>query len=197
MTAYTRLTIGDTLPPAPRPRGIVSGPEFPRPIWFALRVGIQKERATREYLRARDIFAFYPSHDAKRVIRGKASTVERPEIPGIVYAQFRQQPQWDILKLRDRLITGVFCRDGLPVEIHTDVIRHLQGLTVEAERLRQARAEMLRVRPGDRATITAGPLAGFAVDVTEVKGGIAWFQFITGRRGAADLASLERLTTSD
>jgi transcription antitermination factor NusG len=187
--------IGQRIPPAIL-RDIVAGPEI-APVWYALTVGAQKERAVREYLRARDIYAFYPSEERVRTTKGKRYTSERPIVSGCVYAQFRQQPQWHVMKARDekvpgRLITGVYCRSGQPVAIHRDIIRQLQGLTVEAEALRQARAEMLRVRPGDTATITKGPLTGFAVEVTEVAKGIAWFNFLTGAKASAAVDSLER-----
>ncbi|MDX8348557.1 hypothetical protein SLH49_11215 [Cognatiyoonia sp. IB215446] len=74
--------------------------------------------------------------------------------------------------------------------IPRNVIRHLQGLTVDAKALHEARAEICRIKPGQRAKIAAGPLEGFAVDVTEVKNGIAWFDFVTGGKGKADVASL-------
>jgi len=82
----------------------------------------------------------------------------------------------------------------MPIIIPSDIIKRLQGLTVESERLRIARAEMLRVRAGDVAIITQGALAGFKVDVTQVSGGVAWFTFLTGAKASANVASLERET---
>jgi transcription antitermination factor NusG len=182
--------IGDTLPPA-QVRGIVSGPDTP-PVWHVLIVPAQRERAVREYLRARDIFAFFPSEKHIRHHRGRKIETERPVVTQHVYAQFRQQPQWDVMKRVHRLITGVMCRDGIPVEVKPDIIRHLQGLTVEAERLKQARAEMLRVRPGDKARIIAGPLEGFMVEVQDVRNGEAIINLMMGGRTKASVSSLER-----
>ncbi len=183
--------IGDVIPAAQPRLGIVSGPEHP-PIWHALIVAPQKEIAVRDYLRAQGIYAFFPSIIKARHTHGKRYEREHPIVSQHVYAQFRQQPQWAEMKQNRRLITGVFCIGGRPIEIHRDVIRHLQGLTVEAERLREARAEMLRVRPGDKAMITDGPLAGFMVEVDEVKGGEALFRFWTGGKGRASVKTLER-----
>lgn len=183
--------IGQTLPPAEQRRGITWGPEIP-PTWYALIVPPQKELATRKFLRAHDIYAFFPSQTVTRHVAGKRYDREKPIVTQHVYAQFRQAPQWDVMKERRRLITGVFAIGGRPIEIPRDIIRHLQGLTVEAEKLREARAEMMRVRAGDQATITDGPLAGFIVNVEDVKGGEAWFSFLTGGRGRASIATLER-----
>ena len=174
-----------------KPRGIVSGPDT-APTWHALVVPPQKERATREYFRAQTMFAFYPSQAETRTIRGRRVEKERPIITQHVYVQFRQAPQWDVMKENRRLITGVYSIGADPVVIPSDIIRHLQGLTVEAERLKQARAELLRVRAGDRAKIKEGPLSGFTVDVERVSNGMAWFDFITGGKGRAMVSDLVR-----
>ena len=187
--------IGQVFPAITR-RGIVSGQEI-SPVWHVLIVPPQKERAVREYLRKRDIYAFYPSEATTRTIKGRKIENERPIVSQHVYAQFKQAPQWDVMKAVHRLITGVMCHAGQPIKVHPDVIRHLQGLTVEAQRLKEARAEMLRVRPGDKATIIAGPLAGFAVDVLDVKNGEAIISLIMGGRVKASIASLERNTPPD
>lgn len=177
--------------PLDYPRGIVSGPQT-EPTWHVLIVAPGKERAVREYLRARDVYAFYPSEAKIRHVRGLKIETERPIVARQVYAQFRQAPQWDVMQRQRRLITGVFCINGWPVTIPADIIRHLQGLTVEAERLRAARAELLRVRPGDIAVIQDGPMKGFRVEVFDVKGGEAWFAFLSGGKGRASLHILER-----
>lgn len=184
--------LGQVLPWG-RPRDIVAGPEI-RPTWFGMTVPPQKERAVREFLRRKGIYAFYPSEERKRFIRGKKHITEVPFVSGCVYAQFTQSPQWDVLKFKRRLITGVYARQGQPITIPRDIIRHMQGLTVEAEKLRKARLEMLRVRPGDKAKIVSGPLEGFLVDVDSVANGQAWFKFMTGAKGSADLGTLERVT---
>jgi hypothetical protein len=73
------------------------------------------------------------------------------------------------------------------------VIKHLQGLTVEAERLEAARAEMARVREGDTATILTGPLAGLVVEVGKITGREAWLNIPFGGRIKADVAGLQRI----
>jgi transcription antitermination factor NusG len=183
--------IGQIHPPAEPRRGIVHGPEI-APVWHALIVPPQKELAVREYLRARDIYAFFPSESRTRHIQGRKITTERPIVTQHVYAQFRQAPQWDVMKRTHRLITGVFGIGNRPIAIPRDIIRHLQGLTVEAEKLREARAEMLRVRAGDQATITEGPLTGFVVNVEDVRGGEVIWETLTGIKGRGHVKTLER-----
>jgi len=182
-------TIGQTLPPA-SPQGITTGPEGP-PTWHCVIVPPQCESKARAYFRARDIFAFFPSETRTRHIRGRKVEIERPYIPGHLYLQFRRRPQWHILKAR-RMVTGIFCTGNTPIIIHPDVIRHLQGLTVEAQRLAEARAEMLRVREGDTATIISGALAGLVVDVGPITGDEAWLNLQFGGRIKASVKSLER-----
>jgi transcription antitermination factor NusG len=138
------------------------------------------------------VFAFYPSREKRWTVRGLTVRREFPEVSGYVFAQFRQAPQWHILKEERRLITGVM-GGSYPHPIPRDVIRHLQGLTVEAQKLEAARREMLRVREGDKAKITDGPFAGFVVDVREISGQDAVVDLpLTGKVKAA-LGSLERI----
>ena len=177
-----------------RERGIVSAVPVP-PIWYCLFVQPGKEMATREHLRANGVYAFYPSREKRYTARGRVYRRELPEVTGYVFAQFRQEPQWDVLKERRRLITGVL-GGSHPYPIHRDVIRHLQGLTVEAQRLEEARREMMRIREGDRAKITEGPFRDFIVDVRSVNGDDAEIDAIAfGRvnRVKIALSSLERV----
>lgn len=193
-----KYEVGMSVPPAEPKLGLTSGPKWP-PTWFCLTVAPQQERATREHLKRHGIVAFYPSVERTTVQFGKTRVTERPVVGGYVYAMFRAQPEWDVLKRRERLITGVFCYNTKPVEIARPVIEHLRGLTVDAERLRLAREEMARQmreaklpKPGDKAKITEGPFAGFMVEVESVKGGAAWITGLLGGRVAVMLNTLER-----
>jgi transcription antitermination factor NusG len=174
------------------PFAITLPPEI-EPTWFCLLVAPQKELATREHLRANGVYAFYPSREKRYTRQGKTIRIERPEVTGYVFAQFRQRPMWHVMKEKRRLITGVLGVNGAPVEINRDVIRHLQGLTLEAAKLEEARREMFRVRPGDKATFAEGPLKGFVVEVTDVLGDMAKFAGVFGIRSKADLSSLVRI----
>jgi transcription antitermination factor NusG len=163
------------------------------PVWHCLLVAPQKELATREHLRANGVYAFYPSREKRYTRQGKTIRIERPEVTGYVFAQFRQRPMWHVMKEKRRLITGVLGVNGVPVEINRDVIRHLQGLTLEAAKLEEARREMFRVRPGDKAMFAGGPLKGFVVEVTDVLADVAMLTGLFGFKSKADLSSLVRI----
>lgn len=187
-------THADYFPPEKR-RDIVTGPEHP-PVWHVLLVPWNKMLATREYLKHRGIFAFFPSEEKTFHIQGKAIVREIPLVTGQVYAQFRQQANWDVMQAR-RLILGVYAINGRPVVIPPDSIRHLQGMTVAAERMRQARAEFLRINVGDSAKITQGPWTGHTIEVSGIRGGEAWFDNLCGGiKGSVKLDYLEKSATS-
>jgi transcription antitermination factor NusG len=162
------------------------------PVWHCLLVAPQKELATREHLRANGVYAFYPSREKRYTRQGKTVRIERPEVTGYVLARFTQQPNWYVLKERRRLITGVI-GGSVPYAIHPDIIRHLQGLTVEAQRLEEARKEMMRVRDGDKAKVVGGPFNGFIVDVRKVMGHEAEVDLPIAGKVKTSLISLERV----
>ena len=170
---------------------IIAGPPI-KPVWYCLLVPPQKERATREHLRANGVYAFYPSREKRWTVRGKTFRRELPEVSGYVFAKFDKAPQWHILKERRRLITGVM-GGSYPYPIPVDVIRHLQGLTVEAQKLEEARRELMRIREGDRAKIVEGPFAGFVVDVREVSNGEAVVNLPLTGRVKASIGTLEKV----
>lgn len=174
------------------PPGIVAGPSI-KPVWHCLLVESQREQAAREHLRANGVYAFYPSREVVRHRMGRVIRQERPEVTGYVFAQFRAAPQWHVIRARWRLFRGVIACDGVPVAINRDVIRQLQGLTVEAQKLEEARREMRRIREGDKAQIIEGPLKGFWVDVREVQGGEALITGAFGLRTRAQLALMRRV----
>jgi transcription antitermination factor NusG len=185
MTYY----IGQVLP-IDRKRGLTGDP-LDAPEWYALTVHGGKESAARDMLKANGIHAQYPVREVKYRQRGKAMIRKLPIITRVIYAQFCRQPQWDVLKAR-RLITGVYGIGETPLVIPYDVIRAVMGLPTVEEELEAARREMLRVRDGDKAEITTGPLAGFVVDVNRVADGVAWFTTVAGIKGTARIDTLER-----
>lgn len=173
-------------------RGLTGAP-LPRPVWYALTVPGGKEAAARDMLGLRGIHAQFPTREVKYRQRGKQIVRKFPIITRVIYAQFHDAPNWDVLKQR-RLITGVYGYGDRPMPIPYDVVRAVMGLPTVQEELEAARREMLRVRDGDKATISSGPLAGFVVNVDEVKDGIAWFETMTGIKGSAKVNTLERQT---
>ena len=186
----SQVQVGEKVYTFNAPAEIETGQDGP-PTWHCVLVPPQGEAKARAYLMAKGLYAFFPSELKSRHRHGKKVEIERPYIPGHLYVQFRKRPQWHVLKAR-RLISGIFCTGNVPIVIHPDVIRHLQGLTVEAQRLAEARAEMLRVREGDTATIISGALAGLVVDVGPITGDEAWLNLQFGGRIKASIKSLER-----
>jgi transcription antitermination factor NusG len=160
--------------------------------WYCLLVPPQKERATREHLRAAGIFAFYPSREKRWTVSGKTFRRELPEITRYVFAQFRHEPAWHILKERRRLITGVM-GGSHPYPIPTDIIKHLQGLTVEAQKLEAAKKELMRLREGDKAKVIDGPFKGFVVDIRGIHGDEAEVDLPLTGKVKASLSVLEKV----
>lgn len=187
---YSELNIGDVVPLTAK-RGIVGSP-LASPRWHALRVAPLKERASRETLKANGIHCFYPTEERMRVQRGKRITWDHPQVTQIIYARFKHQPQWDVLRDR-KIITGVFCIGTTPIILPSDVIRQVQGLPTRAEELRQAREALMRISEGDRAEVLDGPLAGLVVDVTRTNDGRVWWQTIAGIKGQIDRDGLRKL----
>ena len=173
MMHTTRYEIGQTYP-LERGRDIQSGEIDGGPHWFCLIVPPQQEAKARSFLRAKDVFAFYPSVQKCRPNPGgKRDKVcwESPIVGGMVFARFEQHPQWDVLKAF-RFVTGVLSIGNRPVLMGPQTMRRLQKLTYEAEEAKRE-AEQLAARlaeafkPGDTAQITS-PL--FRGDICRVLG---------------------------
>lgn len=171
-------------------RGITGAP-LPRPVWYALTVPGGKEAAARDMLALRGVHAQFPVRETKYRQRGKQIVRKLPIITRVIYAQFHDAPNWDVLKQR-RLITGVYGYGDKPIAIDYNIIRSIMGLPTVEEELAAARRELLRVREGDSATIAQGPLAGFVVNIDKVAGGMAWFTTLAGIKGSAATDTLER-----
>jgi transcription antitermination factor NusG len=171
-------SIGQVVP-VTRRRGIL-GEELDAPVWYAPIVKAQDMRDFRDDMRALGQFAFYPSMLNRQRIRGKLIETERPIVTGHVYTRFTRRPNWDVMKFERRMILGASHVNGWPVAIHPDTIRHLQGMTVAAERLEAAKRDMIRIREGDRVRITKGPLSGMSGDVERTSDGSVWLNMIEG-----------------
>ncbi len=170
-------------------RGLTGAPMAPK--WFALITAPQREKRASDRLRNAGVEVRYPTVERTRHIRGQKRKFIHPMISQIIYARFRYAPQWDVMKER-RLITGVFARDGQPIELSQDDIARVMGLPTEAERLEAARIEAMRPRVGEKAEILDGPLAGLMVDVTRVEFGRVWWAMVTGIKGDAPEKSIRR-----
>jgi len=188
-------TIGQVVP-YHKPRGVVS--DIPcAPRWNALRVPPGQEAAKTAMLRSAGVFAMFPKEERTRFKNGKKIVTEHATVTQLIYARFTHEPQWDVMKDR-RIIAGVICHNARPVNIHPDIIRQVQGLPTEAERIAEAKRQMqealYRVEPGDKAEILEGPLAGLVVEISAVQGKRIWWMPVGGGiKGEASHGSLRRV----
>lgn len=167
------LKVGDMVPLDYR-RGI-TGHKLEKPVWHPLRVMPGKEIAATGILkRHHGVEAFVPTEDRERTVRGQRITRTFPQITQIIYAKFRYAPHWDVMRDR-RIITGVFCIGGRPIELTSDTIRIVRGLPTKAEELAAAKEALLRVNAGDRVRLVAGPFEGMEVDVTQAADRRVWW----------------------
>ena len=139
----------------------------------------------------------FPKEERTRFKNGRKIVTEHATVTQLIYARFTSEPQWDVMKDR-RIITGVICHNARPVSIHPDIIRQVQGLPTEAERIAEAKRQMqealYRVEPGDKAEILEGPLAGLVVEISAVQGKRIWWMPVGGGiKGEASHGSLRRV----
>lgn len=181
--------IGQIIPAENRWR--LTGAPLMQPEWYALRVMGGKETKAKAKLEWADIEVAYPVETQARHVKGKRIETEKAIIPGLIYARFHHAPQWHALRER-RIITGVVCHGQTPIVLPPDIVRRVMGLPTEAERLAAAKAELLRVREGDKARILTGPLAGFVVDVRSIRDRRIWWTmgFV---KGEAEVDGIERI----
>ena len=189
-------SIGDTLPPASPPRYF--GDEI-TPRWHCVITPPSPKFHTdcRQFLRDAGMYAFFPSEERVRVAHGKAVTTEAPMLPGYVFAQFKREPRW-YLWHRLKWFARVFRIGDRPYVFDYSQIRHLQGLTVDADRLREAQdamqaAAIAAARPiaGQPARVISGPFAGQTVTPSSITADEAMFE-IMGVKIRADTGILRR-----
>lgn len=187
ITDFRSVEVGDHVE-IPASRSLV-GAELPEPIWLALLVAPQKERAARERLRSQDgVFAFYPERKIHKVRNGQTISRTFPVVSQIVYALFHRHPQFDVM--RDQgLIRGVFCRGNRPIILPTTIVKSIQGLAVAWDELQEAKTQLRR---GDRVEIIEGPLAGFMVDVERSVAGRVWWSTALGMKGEIGISAVRK-----
>lgn len=177
--------------PLDRARGITHGPEI-MPVWHALIVPPQKEKAAKEMLKKRGVFAFYPTREKVHFRNGKKITNVLPSISQVVYARFSQAPQWDVMKAR-RLITGMYAINGSPIVIPPAIIRQVQGLQAAEEELEAAKMELARIKEGDKIRIGVGPFENFCVEVDSTAQGRLWWNLIIGGKRVSGSSSVDQV----
>lgn len=169
----------------------IIGDKMGKPNWHAVFVPPNKERSTTAALKAKGCFAFYPKRTSRWFVRGKRIEREFPQITGMIYARFKHQPHWHVMRDR-RLITGVMSVGTKPIDFPSEIIRRLQGLPERADALRQARARLGAIGKGDTAIVAEGPLAGYFVQVSDVKpdGTVFWHHDLF--KGQSSVGELEK-----
>lgn len=177
------LKKGDPWPFQSR-RGLTGEPIAP--VWYALNIAPQAEKRVTGWLNGAGVRVTYPTRTKTRHVAGKKREYELPIVGGLIYAEFRYQPHWDVMRER-RVINSVMSIGDVPVALSPDVVSQVMGLPSEAERIEQERLEALRPKVGQKAEITEGPLAGFFVDVTRVEFGRVWYEMVSGLKGSAEV----------
>ncbi len=170
-----------------------------KPVWHCIipKPTPKAHEEGRAFFRAANMHAFYPSQE--RLTRAKKPLPrEVPLLPGYLFAQCLRQPLWHIIKA-ERWCRDVFKVGDAPVVFPYHLIRHLQGMTVEAEKLERAKCQMAEDMrsamcpiEGQAARFVSGPFAGHVVTVESIDGTVAMFDLL-GKRVAADMRGMERL----
>ena len=170
-----------------------------KPVWHCIipKPTPKAHEEGRAFFRAANMHAFYPSQE--RLTRAKKPMPrEVPLLPGYLFAQCLRAPLWHVIK-SERWCRDVFKVGDAPVAFPYQLIRHLQGMTVEAEKLERAKRQMaddmrsaMRPIEGQAARFVSGPFAGHVVTVESIDGAVAMFDLM-GKRVAADLRGMERL----
>lgn len=190
------LRIGDCLPATQGPA--YYGQDI-QPRWHCVVTppGRTAHADCRAWIKASGMFAFFPSSEQTRMTRGRRYTTEHPELPGYVFARFLREPMWH-LWTNHRWFVRVFKIGETPYQFDYAQIRHLQGLTVDAERLRRAQDAMqaeldAATRPvaNTPAMIVSGPLAGSTVTPQSIVGDEALFELF-GMKIRAKLSTMRR-----
>jgi len=173
---YKPLQIGDEWP-FESSRGIVGAPC--EPAWYTLITRPQKERETRHRLQNARCVVRYPTIERTRHIRGQKQTQLIPIIPRIIYARFKYQPQWDVMKDR-KVIVGVFSKGDEPLVLTDQEVAAVMDLPVTIIQLEDEKLEAIRPKVGEKAKLTDGPFTDFFVDVTRVEAGRVWYEMTVG-----------------
>lgn len=171
--AEPSLRIGDTFQPSPR-QTITGWPASPR--WFALLTMPQGEAKAQAWLAVHNVESWYPTETAWRIIpRSKRKQKYLKRIaPGYLFARFEAEPNWPAIRHSRHKLRVVSC-NGSPAPISDATMAEMQTIPTRLAEIKQAQVIARTIRPGDKAIIRDGFMAGWAVDVSEIHAGIAQF----------------------
>lgn len=168
------------------------------PEWYIFRTEAQKEAGVVAWLNHKGVEAWYPTEKAwRRIPRGKRKRVpyDRTIAPRYVFARFTGEPDWAVVR-SCRYIQKVVGLHGRPMPVRDEVIAEMERVPGRLAILRQKLRDARKVKPGCKAKIMDGALAGWVVDVEDIDAGIAHFviPLLGGRRTAFPVSGLERVT---
>jgi len=107
----------------------------------------------------------------RRISAGKIREVERPVVPGLVFAGFIGPVPWaTVTDLPE--VSGFFCRAGAPVEIPGLAIQRLRAIEAELAEMEAywQRQRSPRVfRAGDKVALKSGAFAGRVAEVRRAR----------------------------
>ena len=170
---HAAFAVGQTFR-QPERQTITGQPVSPR--WFALLTMPQGEAKAQAWLAVHGVESWYPTEVAWRIIpRAKRKQKYLKRIaPGYLFARFEAEPNWPAIRY-SRHKLRVVSIDGNPAPISDATMAEMQAIPDRLAEIKQRAIEARTIRPGDRATIRDGFMAGWAVDVSEIHDGIAQF----------------------
>lgn len=167
------LRIGDTVPGGEEQALVLPGPVQ----WFGFVTAPQSEAKARAWLRRRGVVAWYPVERIWRDfggVRRRKVRCERIVVPRYVFARFAGEPRWHLVRECPWLHRVIGFGDR-PRPISDATMGRMAEVPRVLREIRRREEEARRIAPGDSARIVDGPLAGWVVDVSEVRAGVARF----------------------
>lgn len=166
------------------------------PTWYGLRVLPRRERTAQAFLDSQGVRAFYPVTYRSQRRSGRVVAIERPYIPGYVFARFVGEPRWHVLLELPWICGWIAGPHGYPAPLAEDGIERLQAMrAVDAEQEAQ-RISRATLRRGDRVRLTGTPLAGQTGEVVRLNStdGIVEIPILGATRHVrADLGAMEKM----
>ncbi len=174
------------------------GDELALPEWYILRTVPQREFAAQAWIQHFGVLAWLPTEPRwRKAPRGRRDKVQYQHriAPGYLFCHFHRSPNWDVIRDKGKgKVSGVVSEGEWPLVIPDEAIAKMRLVPEQIEIQRHKAMEARRIRPGDKAEIIDGPLAGWTVDVARIDAGIAHFVIpLLGETEATiSVGSLER-----
>lgn len=169
---YQSLKRGDTVE-ATSPQALF---EDGSPRWHALFIRPQREAAAQAWLAFRDVYSFYPVTRHTVTIRGKRKTHERRYLPGYLFAEFAGPVVWHRVFATTLIADTIRMASGTPGILMPEDVEAIHAMRSRDEDRVATRRLASTIRPGDKAFIKTGALAGQVVEVATINAGKATFR---------------------